>query len=147
MPTGHGNMYVNLSFYENRLVELFANVGKSGASTNAQIEALGRVISTALQHGVPAPDLAKQLRGINSDKPVYHRSRLIRSAPDAIAWVLDRVSDKVSSSADVQRNFQESVEPIFMAEDSMRCPDCDSDSMVREEGCMKCYSCGYSACN
>ena len=147
VPTGHGNMYVNLSFYENRLVELFANVGKSGASTNAQIEALGRVISTALQHGVPAPDLAKQLRGINSDKPVYHRSRLIRSAPDAIAWVLDRVSDKVSSSADVQRNFQESVEPIFMAEDSMRCPDCDSDSMVREEGCMKCYSCGYSACN
>jgi len=147
VPTGHGNMYVNLSFHENRLVELFANVGKSGASTNAQIEALGRVISTALQHGVPAPDLAKQLRGINSDKPVYHKGRLIRSTPDAIAWVLDQVSDKVQSSTDVQHSFQESVEPIFMSEDRVECPDCDSDSMVQEEGCMKCYSCGYSACN
>jgi ribonucleoside-diphosphate reductase alpha chain len=142
VPTGHGNMYVSL-----RLIELFANVGKSGASTNAQIEALGRVISTALQHGVPAPDIAKQLRGINSDKPVYHKGRLIRSAPDAIAWVLDQVSDKTPSSTDLQHSFQESVEPIFLPEVSNRCPDCDSEPMVMEEGCMKCYSCGYSACN
>jgi len=146
VPTGHGNMYVSLSFYEQRLIELFANVGKSGASTNAQIEALGRVISTALQHGVPAPDIAKQLRGINSDKPVYHKGRLIRSTPDAIAWVLDQVSEKTPSSTDVQHNFQESVEPIFMS-DMFKCPDCDSSSMAQEEGCMKCYSCGYSACN
>ena len=146
VPTGHGNMYVNLSFYESRIVELFANIGKSGASTNAQIEALGRVISMALQHGVPAPDLAKQLRGINSDKPVYHNHRLIRSAPDAIAWVLDQVSSKATSSTDVQHNFQESVEPILKSEGTV-CPDCDSDSLVMAEGCMKCYSCGYSACN
>ena len=146
VPTGHGNMYVNLSFHENRLVELFANIGKSGASTNAQIEALGRVVSMALQHGVPASDIAKQLRGINSDKPVYHNQRLIRAAPDAIAWVLDQVSNKTKSSADVQHNFQESVEPILISEGTV-CPDCDSDSLVREEGCMKCYSCGYSLCN
>jgi ribonucleoside-diphosphate reductase alpha chain len=146
VPTGHGNMYVNLSFHESRVVELFANIGKSGASTNAQIEALGRVISMALQHGVPASDIAKQLRGINSDKPVYHNQRLIRSAPDAIAWVLDQVSNKTISSADVQHSFQESVEPILISEGAV-CPDCDSDSLVREEGCMKCYSCGYSLCN
>ena len=146
VPTGHGNMYVNLSFHEGRVVELFANIGKSGASTNAQIEALGRVISMALQHGVPASDIAKQLRGINSDKPVYHNQRLIRSAPDAIAWVLDQVSSKAISSTDVQHNFQESVEPILTSEGAV-CPDCDSDSLVREEGCMKCYSCGYSLCN
>jgi len=146
VPTGHGNMYVNLNFHESRVVELFANIGKSGASTNAQIEALGRVISMALQHGVPASDIAKQLRGINSDKPVYHNQRLIRSAPDAIAWVLDQVSNKTISSADVQHNFQESVEPILISEGAV-CPDCDSDSLVREEGCMKCYSCGYSLCN
>lgn len=26
------------------------------------------------------------------------------------------------------------------------CPDCGSASLVHEEGCKKCYSCGYSAC-
>ena len=147
VPTGHGNMYVNLSFYEGRIVELFSNIGKSGASTNAQIEALGRVISTALQHGVPAADLAKQLRGINSDKPIYYNGKLIRSAPDAIAWVLDQVSKGASSSAEIQHQFQESVNPILTGPTLANCSECHNDSVSMEEGCMKCYSCGYSACN
>ena len=26
------------------------------------------------------------------------------------------------------------------------CPDCGAASMVNEEGCRKCYSCGFSEC-
>jgi ribonucleoside-diphosphate reductase alpha chain len=26
------------------------------------------------------------------------------------------------------------------------CPDCGQASLVEEEGCRKCYSCGYSEC-
>ena len=144
--TGHGNMYVNLNFLDGKVVELFANLGKSGATTNAQIEALGRVISTALQHGVPASYLSKQLRGINSDKPVYHHNRLIRSAPDALAWVLDEVSEKVSAVSEAtQEQFQDDVETVLEPKGEV-CPDCGIPGLAFEEGCMKCYSCGYSAC-
>ncbi|HEY7350926.1 MAG TPA: hypothetical protein VH599_21635 [Ktedonobacterales bacterium] len=26
------------------------------------------------------------------------------------------------------------------------CPECGSNALVYEEGCQKCYACGYSAC-
>jgi ribonucleoside-diphosphate reductase alpha chain len=26
------------------------------------------------------------------------------------------------------------------------CPDCGNSTLVLEEGCAKCYSCGYSRC-
>ncbi|MCX8089290.1 MAG: hypothetical protein N3C58_08480, partial [Meiothermus ruber] len=26
------------------------------------------------------------------------------------------------------------------------CPECGEAALVREEGCVKCYSCGYSKC-
>src|SRR5579862_7005679 len=26
------------------------------------------------------------------------------------------------------------------------CPQCESATLVREEGCQKCYSCGYAVC-
>jgi ribonucleoside-diphosphate reductase alpha chain len=27
-----------------------------------------------------------------------------------------------------------------------KCPECGDANLVREEGCIKCYSCGYSKC-
>jgi ribonucleoside-diphosphate reductase alpha chain len=27
-----------------------------------------------------------------------------------------------------------------------RCPECGESALVYEEGCQKCYACGYSAC-
>jgi ribonucleoside-diphosphate reductase alpha chain len=27
-----------------------------------------------------------------------------------------------------------------------KCPSCSSPNLVREEGCLKCQSCGYSKC-
>ena len=145
VPTGHGNMYVNLSFHEGRIIEVFANLGKSGATTNAQIEALGRAISTALQYGVPASEMAQQLRGINSDKPFHYKGRLIRSAPDAVAWVLDQASASSNVSDQVQEQFVEDASESISS--SLACPECDQSGLAMEEGCMKCYSCGYSACS
>ncbi len=50
-------------------------------------------------------------------------------------------------AAEAQASF---VEPLSAVEETHRhfdiCSECGSASLVYEEGCKKCYSCGYSAC-
>jgi ribonucleoside-diphosphate reductase alpha chain len=43
------------------------------------------------------------------------------------------------------------LEPVISAQQSAPkmgdlCPECGEAAMVNEEGCRKCYSCGYSEC-
>ena len=47
MTTGYGNLYVTVTEYENRPFEVFATIGKSGRSTTAKTEAIGRLVSLA----------------------------------------------------------------------------------------------------
>ncbi|MCK7482933.1 MAG: mechanosensitive ion channel [Candidatus Moduliflexus flocculans] len=46
IKTGFGNLYVTISFHNQKPFEVFASIGKSGYSTMADAEALGRLIST-----------------------------------------------------------------------------------------------------
>ncbi len=39
----------------------------------------------------------------------------------------------------------EAKEPIFVSGGAV-CPQCGTVGMIREEGCNKCLSCGYSKC-
>lgn len=142
--TGHGNLYVTTAFNEGKLVEIFTHLGKSGAAEHAQSEALGRVISTALQYGVPVSVISTQLRGISS-VPVYHNGKLIKSVPDAIASILDEIEPTVSATTEeVTREWTDQIVAGVTATAS--CEECQSAEVAIEEGCVKCYSCGYSKC-
>ncbi|HXK31828.1 MAG TPA: TSCPD domain-containing protein [Candidatus Paceibacterota bacterium] len=92
--TGHGNMYITINFDEQGLpFEIFAALGKAGGCDSAQLEAIARLASLALRSGIPAQEVIEQLRGITCC-PAWDTSGgssiLIRSAPDAIAVVLER---------------------------------------------------------
>ena len=92
--TGHGNMYITINFDEQGLpFEIFAALGKGGGCDSAQLEAIARLTSLALRSGIPAKEVIEQLRGITCC-PAWDTSGgnniLIRSAPDAIAVVLER---------------------------------------------------------
>ncbi len=169
--TGRGNLYVNVNLTsDGRPFELFATLGKAGGAEAAMHEAVARMASLALRSGVDPAEVVKQLRGI-TDIPVWHEGELIRSGPDAIAIVLDNVMTRGMSQASPENNSDESnqltllppptshelgmpaatsVNPITKPdmEEALRssiCPDC-SASMAHEEGCQKCYSCGFSKC-
>ena len=88
--TGYGHLYVTVSEYENQPFEVFATIGKSGRSTTAKTEAIGRLVSLALRSGVTVDRIIKQLKGIGGENPVFQDGGLVLSIPDAIARVLEK---------------------------------------------------------
>lgn len=64
LDTPCGHLYATFNG-ETRLCELFLNLGKAGGCVGAHMEALGRVISIAIQDGVDPQKFADTLKGIN----------------------------------------------------------------------------------
>ena len=157
--TGHGTMFVTINFdEEGNPFEVFANLGKSGGSDSAYLQAIARLASMSLRAGVEPDQIVDQLRGI-TDEPAWDGGTLVRSAPDAIAIALNRhISDNVdkddvsvdavsvatqielisSTKKEVNTNFQNEQNSII-------CPDCPS-VLINQEGCLSCVDCGYSKC-
>ena len=90
MKTGMGNLYVTVTEFEGQPFEVFATIGKSGRSTTAKTEAIGRLVSLALRSGVDVEEIVDQLKGIGGEHPVFQDGGLVLSIPDAIARVLER---------------------------------------------------------
>ena len=128
MPTSYGNLYLTLNHFDGEPFEVFATLGKSGKDTQAHTEALGRLISLALRGGIPIAEIIPQLRGIGGSQPVWDEDGVILSLPDAIGRCLERAMGA----------------PVGVPSRDM-CPGCGA-VLVREEGCMKCFSCGYAKC-
>jgi len=130
IKTGFGNLYVTISFHNQKPFEVFASIGKSGYSTMADAEALGRLISTALRSGVEAEEVIAQLKGIGGSEPIFTEGGLIQSIPDAIAKVLEKHFGEVRTSA---KDFY-----------TVRCKICGA--LLPDEKCPVCGNCGWSKC-
>lgn len=131
MKTGEGSSYITVNGQDGRLFELFVRVGKSGANTSANSEAIGRLISLCFRAGVDIKDIIKQLQGIGGSTPLFDNGKLVLSIPDAIAHVLSSYIgigyDSEVTNADI-------------------CPECHNSTLVREDGCYICKRCGYTKC-
>jgi ribonucleoside-diphosphate reductase alpha chain len=171
--TGRGNLYVTVNMAGNKPFEIFTTHGKAGGNDAAMAEAVSRVSSLCLRSGLDPKEVISQLRGI-TDIPAWDEGTLVRSVPDALATVLDKViSDETKSlfSEGTQKsifsveekniedsgNIQSSILGVEAKEKVTvkvpannvalpNCPDCEVGSLAVEEGCQKCYSCGYSKC-
>jgi ribonucleoside-diphosphate reductase alpha chain len=137
MGTGYGNLYVTVTEYENRPFEVFATIGKSGRSTTAKTEAIGRLVSLALRSGVKVEKIVGQLKGIGGEYPVFQKDGLVLSIPDAISRVLEkRYLD--TGSYKKRRKYENSLAGEI-------CPEC-GQTISFEEGCMTCHFCGFTKC-
>ena len=141
--------------------EVFINIGKAGTDVFAMAEGLGRVISLILRVNSALPGKKKleliieQLFGIGGAKTLGFGDNKIRSLPDAIAKVLIRhfalnMANGNGQVKKVAETKQESL-PLEAKADPQAasfdiCPECGVASFAYEEGCKKCYSCGYSEC-
>jgi len=137
IKTGLGNLYVNVTEYEGRPFEVFATIGKSGNSTTAKTEAIGRLISLALRSGIRVEDIVGQLKGIGGEHPIFQKSGLVLSIPDAIAKIFEK------------RYLNGEGKKVSRKERSLKretCPEC-GEPITFEEGCMTCHFCGYTRCN
>ena len=175
--TGRGNLFVTVNMAsDSRPFEVFATHGKAGGNDAAMAEAVSRMASLALRSGIDPVDVSEQLRGI-TDVPAWDEGEMIRSVPDAIASVLDRLaSDAAALPAQEDLTDRESSQagmfnqpspkelgmptaqtaPVIGQEQHVTvsvgavasgelCPECSS-TVAHVEGCLKCFSCGYSKC-
>jgi ribonucleoside-diphosphate reductase alpha chain len=138
IKTGMGYLYVTVSEYNHRPFEIFATIGKSGKSTQAKTEAIGRLISLALRSGVEVDEIVEQIKGIRGEHAVFQEGGLVYSIPDAIAKVLEKrylTNGKGNKIKHTENTLK-----------SDACPECGG-SVAFEEGCMKCHSCGFTKCS
>lgn len=154
--TADGTLYTSIGMDENGYpVELFINISKHGSQVSAFSEALGRVISIALQNGVSVHDIADTLIGITGEASVWDEGRLIKSVPDAIGKILKEFAEKFDEKA--QQGFlfdvgDEKKKPSGHKETeteiagAMVCPKCGEKALVKTEDCVNCLACGYSKC-
>ena len=138
IKTGMGYLYVTVSGFNKRPFELFATIGKSGKSTMAKTEAIGRLISLSLRSGVEVEEIIDQIKGIRGEHAVFQEGGLVHSIPDAIAKVLER-RYMVNGNGNKKKHSANKLK-------SDLCPDC-GQTLAFEEGCKKCYACGFTKCS
>ncbi|MEZ4415242.1 MAG: vitamin B12-dependent ribonucleotide reductase [Gemmatimonadota bacterium] len=159
-----GDLYVTINEDESgRPFEVFCTLGKAGGAAMADSEAIGRLISLALRSGIPIPAVRDQLRGISCDRAVGIGPNKVLSAPDAIAQAIERyleekegvqeellplpavpspTSAATRPQATAPQPASHGTEKAFLGS----CPSCSASQLAYEEGCVKCYVCGYSEC-
>jgi len=131
IKTGFGNLYVTISFYNQKPFEVFTSIGKSGYTTMADAEALGRLISLALRSDVDVKEVISQLKGIGGSEPIFTDGGLVQSIPDAIAKILER------HLGTVQGNSKDIYQTI--------CKICGAT--LPDEKCPVCPNCGWNRCS
>jgi ribonucleoside-diphosphate reductase alpha chain len=137
IKTGYGYLYVTVTEFEGQPFEVFATIGKSGRSTTAKTEAIGRLVSLALRSGVKVDKIIDQLKGIGGEYPIFQDGGLVLSIPDAISRVLEKAYI-TGEKAQKHRKTEYSL----MGE---KCPEC-GQTVSFEEGCMMCHFCGFNKC-
>ncbi|MCS7246661.1 MAG: adenosylcobalamin-dependent ribonucleoside-diphosphate reductase [Anaerolineales bacterium] len=159
---------------ENQPFEVFINTAKAGSDTAAVSEAIGRLISYILRLVSPVPprerlkEVWRQLHGIGGGRSLGFGPNRVRSLPDGVAQILAEYLESKQSSdvgplrstplmeLDLNSDQNErsggnsSSSQAASASAQFRigdlCPECGQAAVVNEEGCRKCYACGFSEC-
>lgn len=143
--------------------EVFINTAKAGSETAAVSEAIGRLISYILRLASPiAPldrmrEIVRQLSGIGGGRSLGFGPNRVRSLPDGVGQIIDLylrekdgmkdipAQDKVPGNGGhlLEKEAEAAAQAPHIGD---LCPECGEAAVVNEEGCRKCYACGYSEC-
>src|SRR6058998_338192 len=160
--TGYGALYVTVNEDEKGLFEVFAQIGRGGGYTASFTEGIARLVSLCLRSGVPVDEIIDQLEGIRSPRIAVDHGERVYSIPDAIAKAIkrhigmqktgvqptvetfDELGAAVETDIEMEKESRDAAE-LLRKGLNPECPECGK-SLVFEEGCVKCHSCGYSEC-
>jgi ribonucleoside-diphosphate reductase alpha chain len=128
--------------------EVFVQVGKGGSDTMAVAEALGRLVSLVLR--LPSPltprrrleEAISQLSRIGGGQPTGFGAAKVLSLPDALARTLaEHIGLPRGESVP-----GEGTRAMPLRRVGDLCRECGQATLVYEEGCKKCLSCGFNEC-
>jgi ribonucleoside-diphosphate reductase alpha chain len=140
-----GTVHITMNDDEEGPAEVFMTIGKAGSDIMAMAESLGRSISlylrtpSYLSRYEKVQEEVEQLRGIGGARSVGFGEARISSLADAIARAMEEHWIKSPNNGNGHGKGGS-----FRLTGNL-CPKCGVQ-MAREEGCQKCYSCGYSEC-
>jgi ribonucleoside-diphosphate reductase alpha chain len=140
--------------------EAFINTAKAGSETAAVSEAIGRLISYILRMTSPIKptdrlrEVVRQLMGIGGGRSLGLGPNRVRSLPDGIGQVFDMYLREKAGALPVLEEKTNGGNHQTIEEEALTqkmrigdlCPECGEAAVVNEEGCRKCYACGYSEC-
>jgi ribonucleoside-diphosphate reductase alpha chain len=149
--------------------EVFINTAKAGSETAAVSEAIGRLISYILRLAAKIEPVQRltavqnQLAGIGGGRSLGFGANRVRSLPDGVAQVLEDYLQQRGVRLNGNHHDEEELEDLQPALIELAppkaaaaapfgervgdlCPECGQAALVNEEGCRKCYVCGYSEC-
>lgn len=158
--TGDGKLYTTVNYDEFGIREVVTNIGRSGGTLNSLSEAIGRLISLALQYNVPNEEISRSLIGIRGANPYGFGANQVLSIPDAIGKVLKDAprqlgqvlsaqpvtADMLAPVAANRKSERSGSDAVLIYGESPECPECNH-ALEFGEGCMTCRSCGYSKCS
>jgi ribonucleoside-diphosphate reductase alpha chain len=168
--TPFGNVHVKISVdpKADREMEVFAQLGKGGDVANSDLEAICRMISLFLRCGGRLEMSLQQLEGIGSSLTVPSKDGRIMSLADGLAKALrkylwskqehgltaillgevDPAATSLTAAAPAPAMAPKPGAKLGSGTGGafkVKCPACEG-VLTFEEGCCKCYGCGYSQC-
>lgn len=148
-PLGHTYVTINENGQYHPF-EVFIQTSKAGSDTAAVSEAIGRLISYVLRLSSKIPprermkEVIVQLGGIGGGRPLGFGSNRVLSLPDGVAQALkEYLSENLESQPGANGQIPQQASGLMFGD---LCPECGEASVVNEEGCRKCYGCGFSEC-
>jgi len=134
---GPASLYVTANKINGKLHELFVICSKPGRELKSLTDGLGRAISVGLQSGTPPSKFARTLEHLEGEavftNPVLERPS--KSICDAISNVIKAEMGEAEHKAKEKEKNRKGL-----------CPYCGEWSVVRDGGCKKCLTCGYTSC-
>ena len=129
--TSEGKFYLTVNEVDGRPFEIFSTPNSRSREASVNAEALCRLVSLGLRHGIKPKFIHDQLQKV--------RSMSLLSLPYNIAKVLEPYYEE-------KRNEQsEEAAPKSPTVGEVPCPECGT-TVEHEGGCMVCRGCGYSKC-
>ncbi len=151
-------LYVTVNSEDDIVKEVFINIGKSGSEDKSYSEAIGRLISLYLQNGGSIQEVANNLKGIQGNGVAWDNGVKLLSVPDAIAKAIEVATTGVKQrQLHFTGGLDTKIEDVHAPGKEQRgkennegmemCPQCHNETLVNENGCISCKTCGYSKCD
>jgi ribonucleoside-diphosphate reductase alpha chain len=151
MTTPLGKAFVTINHNgDGQPFEVFITTAKAGSETAAVSEALGRLSSYILRVASPLSprdrmaEVVRQLAGIGGGHPTGFGPNRVLSLPDGLARALASYLGETPDDYILEDTHKH--DPQLPMKIGDLCPECGAPSLVNEEGCRKCYGCGFSEC-